>query len=216
MPILHTIPATPERCSPGRHQISNLCQHNVLYHTQSLECRNPQGFDIQPAPRGRNLERDRAYSGTGKGKGGSPDCRKVSSDLKRLEELPVSSYKWTWGETLTEDDVLGLRRIGTRPGRVPHSGYDISLAEGRQGREDSEGANTVESSLGQHDEIPAEANISPPSTDLHLPQYLSQADHRLVYNPFRLSNSVLPNPAPEDSQSAPAPADNMETIEQWS
>src|SRR5271168_3201112 len=51
--------------------------------------------------------------------------------------------------------VLGLRRIGTRPGRVPHSGYDILLAEGRQGREDSEGANTVESSLGQHDEIPA-------------------------------------------------------------
>jgi len=142
--------------------------------------------------------------------------RKASSDLKRLEELPVSSYKWTWGETLTEDDVLGLRRIGTRPGRVPHSGYDISLAEGRQGREDSEGANTVESSLGQHDEIPAEANIAPPSTDLHLPQYLSQADHRLVYNPFRLSNSVVPNPAPEDSQSAPAPADNMETVEQWS
>src|ERR1700678_3668427 len=112
--------------------------------------------------------------------------RKASLDLKRLQELPVSSYKWTWGETLTEDDVLGLRRIGTRPGRVPHSGYDISLAEGRQGREDSEGANTVESSLGQHDEIPAEANIAPPSTDLHLPQYLSQADHRLVYNPFRI------------------------------
>ena len=142
--------------------------------------------------------------------------RKASSDLKRLQELPVSSYKWTWGETLTEDDVLGLRRIGTRPGRVPHSGYDISLAEGRQGREDSEGANTVESSLGKHDEMPAEANIAPPSTDLHLPQYLSQADHRLVYNPFRLSNSIVPNPAPEDSQSAPAPADNMETIEQWS
>src|ERR1700678_1940947 len=75
MPILHTIPATLERCSPGRRQISNLCRHNVLYHPQSLECRNPQGFDIQPAPRGRHLERDRAYSGTGKGKGGSPDCR---------------------------------------------------------------------------------------------------------------------------------------------
>src|ERR1700678_232761 len=142
--------------------------------------------------------------------------RKASLDLKRLQELPVLSYKWTWGETLTEDDVLGLRRIGTRPGRVPHSGYDISLAEGRQGREDSEGANIVESSLGQHDEMPAEANIAPPSTDLHLPQYLSQADHRLVYNLFRLSNSVVPNPAGEDSQSALAPADNMETVKQWS
>ena len=51
------------------------------------------------------------------------------SELKRLQELPISSYKWTWGETLTEGDVLGLRRPGTRPGRVPHSGYDISLAE---------------------------------------------------------------------------------------
>src|SRR6202522_3134484 len=142
--------------------------------------------------------------------------RKASSDLKRLEELPVSSYKWTWGEPLPEDDVLGLRGIGARPGGVPHSGYDILLAEGRQGREDSEGANTDESSLGQNDEIPAEANIAPPSTDLHLPQYLSQADHRLVYNPFRLSNSVVPNPAPEDSQFAPAPADNMETVKQWS
>src|SRR6202522_2608415 len=122
--------------------------------------------------------------------------RKASLDLKRLQELPVSSYKWTWGETLTEDDVLGLRRIGTRPGRVPHSGYDISLAEGRQGREDSEGANTVESSLGQHDEIPAEANISPPSTDLHLPQYLgiSRGTPR-VFGP-------LPVPVPMETRPA--------------
>src|SRR5580692_3983498 len=44
--------------------------------------------------------------------------RKASSDLKQLEELPISSYKWTWGETLTEDDVLRLCQIGTRPGRV--------------------------------------------------------------------------------------------------
>src|SRR6202522_879363 len=111
--------------------------------------------------------------------------RKASLDLKRLQELPVSSYKWTWGETLTEDDVLGLRRIGTRPGRVPHSGYDISLAEGRQGREDSEGANTVESSLGQHDEIPAEATLQPiytyPST------YLRQTTGwSIIHSGFRI------------------------------
>lgn len=144
---------------------------------------------------------------------------KALSELKRLQELPVSSYKWTWGETLSEGDVLGLRRTGTRPGRVPHSGYDISLAEGRQGREDSEGANTVESSLGRREELPAEATMVPPSTDLHFPKYLSQADHRLVYNPFRLSNSIITNPAPEDSHSAPAPVDDVtgtDIVDQWS
>ena len=34
----------------------------------------------------------------------------AESELYRLKDLPLSSYKWTWGETLTEEEeVLNLR-----------------------------------------------------------------------------------------------------------
>jgi len=53
------------------------------------------------------------------------------TELHRLQALPPSSHKWIWGEQLTEQEVLCLRQTGTQPGRTPHSGYDVSLIEGR-------------------------------------------------------------------------------------
>ena len=126
--------------------------------------------------------------------------RRASSELKRLEDLPASSYKWTWGETLTKEEVLKLRRIGTRPGKVPHSGYDISLAEGQMKGKDSSGPSALNSSLGKHEELPAEATISIPSTNFQHPHfYKSNPDHRLVYNPFRVSEPASHNSAPHNS-----------------
>jgi hypothetical protein len=120
----------------------------------------------------------------------SRDNYNPSSELKRLQALPPSSYKWTWGETLTNDDILKLRRIGTRPGRVPHSGYNISLAEGVPDGEDSAGPSSLPSQTGIFENLPEETTVPPP-TNLQFPKYFSQPDHRDNYNPFRMSNTSL-------------------------
>jgi hypothetical protein len=39
--------------------------------------------------------------------------KQAKSQLRQLQNLPPSSHKWSWGETLTEDDVLALSRTGT-------------------------------------------------------------------------------------------------------
>lgn len=39
--------------------------------------------------------------------------KNAKSQFQQLKNLPPTSHKWTWGETLTEDDVLALRQIGT-------------------------------------------------------------------------------------------------------
>jgi hypothetical protein len=112
----------------------------------------------------------------------------ASSELKRLQDLPPTSYKWTWGESLSNEEVLKLRRIGTRPGRKPHSGYDTSLPEGKPGGEDSAGPSSSHSLTGHHDDLPDEASLPP--TDLPFPEYFSKADHRNKYNPFNASTTA--------------------------
>lgn len=120
--------------------------------------------------------------------------RNASSELERLKGLPASSYKWTWGETLTEGEVLKLRRPGTRPGRQPHSGYDITLPDGRPAGEYSDNPSTISSTTGQHDDLPAEATDQIPTTELHFPRYFSHPEHRRIYDPFTISNSsITPN-----------------------
>ncbi|KAF8804423.1 hypothetical protein BYT27DRAFT_7025902, partial [Phlegmacium glaucopus] len=54
----------------------------------------------------------------------------AEQELHRLRALPPTSHKWTWGESLTDAEVVALRRSGTRPAQASHSGYDISLREG--------------------------------------------------------------------------------------
>ena len=61
---------------------------------------------------------------------------KAKRELIRLQALPTTSYKWTWGERLTDAEVLALHRSGTRP-RQMHSGYDTSLRDGNLGTESS-------------------------------------------------------------------------------
>jgi hypothetical protein len=53
-------------------------------------------------------------------------------NLSRLQSLPPSSHKWTWGERLSEKEVLDLARSGTRPKKKIHSGYDVSLIDGKR------------------------------------------------------------------------------------
>ena len=55
----------------------------------------------------------------------------AAANLTQLQQLPPLAYKWVWGMQLTAAEVLGLCHRGTQPGPAPHTGYDISLAEGR-------------------------------------------------------------------------------------
>jgi hypothetical protein len=125
----------------------------------------------------------------------------ASSELQRLRDLPASSYKWTWGETLTEKEVLNLRRTGTKPDARIHSGYGVDLGTGKEAGDYSSIPFTIPSSNGQHDDLPAEAGFAPPSTDHALPKYFSKPDHRRVYDPLQISDSKI-NPIP-DTTSGP-------------
>lgn len=58
-------------------------------------------------------------------------------ELHRLRNLPISSYKWTWGINLTEADVLDMRRRGRNQPKTTQSGYDLSLTDDRPVVDDS-------------------------------------------------------------------------------
>ena len=61
----------------------------------------------------------------------------AKNDLLRLQALPPSSHKWTWGEGFSEEEVLGLGRSGTNPKINFHSGYDKSLRPGNMPADNS-------------------------------------------------------------------------------
>ena len=58
--------------------------------------------------------------------------RSAEEELIRLKNLPPTSHKWTWGESLTLSDVLALQRTGTMPRKEFHSGYDMPLKDGKR------------------------------------------------------------------------------------
>lgn len=148
-----------------------------------------------------------------KGDRAKPVEERAREELKRLQALPTSSHKWTWGERLTEVDVLGLARSGTRPGKI-HSGYDISLRAGKNSGDDSL-APSLPTSHGRYDAVPEEIL---PNFSLAGPSYFSDFRHRL-YDPLSLKvddgdsespsayrrRGLLPG-IPEHLALAPAPA----------
>ena len=54
-------------------------------------------------------------------------CNIAQKALNQLKDMPPTSYKWTWGETLTQDDILDL---SSGPSHWVHSGYQVSLRDG--------------------------------------------------------------------------------------
>ena len=128
--------------------------------------------------------------------------RNAESEHNGLEKLPESSYKWTWGETLTEKDVLSLSSKGTPSKRV-HSGYDIDMISGEQGGEYSEGPSSVVGARqsDQYDDVAPDVSMIPPPTILALPDYFAKPEDLLVYDPFKLPNS---SSLPTGSNSHPA------------
>ena len=73
---------------------------------------------------------------------------------------------------------------------MAHSGYDISLAEGKHQGVDTPHHQSIQTSLGPHEELPVE---SPPSTHLSFPSYFSRVDHRKICDPHLVSLSASRN-----------------------
>jgi hypothetical protein len=135
---------------------------------------------------------------------------RAEDELKRLMALPPSSHKWTWGVSLNQADVLALHRSGTRPGTY-HSGYDISLKEGKL-----TGESTIASTPtahGLHDELPDETALSPPeSHSADLPYFANFGQRK--YEPL-----ALPTPTMDEDEQNSAhqamPVNETPVHQQW-
>jgi hypothetical protein len=98
--------------------------------------------------------------------------------------LPLSSHKWTWGEILSEGDVLALRRSGTRPQKAAHSWYDLSLKDGKLLGDDSSHSNLT--SHGRYDDVPVEVSHPLPFSNATDIPFFTGHDH-FQYNPLKIS-----------------------------
>lgn len=125
-----------------------------------------------------------------------------------LKEMPASSYKWIWGESLTEKDVISLCRAGTSPKPIVHSGYDISLGEGRMEGKYSDPSELLLSLSIPNEDLPEEVSFIPPSTDHQLPAYFSKCD-ALHYNPLQTSQSGSYHSSGRDSAGIPEPGHSV-------
>lgn len=104
--------------------------------------------------------------------------------------LPDASRKWTWGESLTQDDVLGIDRHRSRvqDRAAFQSGNDATLESDSDVGYDS----TVPMSHGleaRHSEPSAAAATSPPRTEHGHSDYFCGSDRRL-YDPLKRAPSI--------------------------
>ena len=76
--------------------------------------------------------------------------------------IEESSYKWTWGESLTKADVLALRQPGKHHKNPIHSGYDLQLKDGKLAGEFS----PIPTTLETDDPIAADDAPPPPDNDI--------------------------------------------------
>jgi hypothetical protein len=92
----------------------------------------------------------------------------ANRELVRLQGLSPSSHKWTWGEQLTKDEVLSLHRCGSRK----HSGYEISLKDGKRVGEYSPNPSMPETSYAHQDSYsrPSSSALRPPIPEYSLPE----------------------------------------------
>ena len=54
----------------------------------------------------------------------------AQAELERLKSLPPTSYKWTSGVDITENDVLAINQEKKGKGKAHHFGYAGSLPDG--------------------------------------------------------------------------------------
>ena len=125
-------------------------------------------------------------------------------ELDRLSSLPPTSYKWTWGEQLTETDVLALRRpLALRP-QVGHSGYNISLNPGAIGGRESS-FNSLPISHDVQDVVTYQSSAQMQDA-LSGPSYFKH--NHLVYDPLgKIEKAVPMDDINQSDVPAPRPGD---------
>jgi hypothetical protein len=108
----------------------------------------------------------------------------ANRELVRLQALSPSSHKWTWGERLTNDEVLSLHRCGSRK----HSGYEISLKDGKRVGEYSPNPSMPETSHAHSDFFsrPSSSALRPLIPEHSLPEipYFKKRQN-LSFDPLR-------------------------------
>ena len=94
-------------------------------------------------------------------------CNIAQKALDRLKDMPQTSYKWTWGETLTQDDILDL---SSGPSHWVHSRYQASLRDGQiQGIPSS--TNTAPTGLADYSILYPDSHIPLPPTSQCFPDF---------------------------------------------
>ena len=66
-------------------------------------------------------------SGTKKGEMSQQVQEDANKELKHLQAMPTASHKWTWGESLTQDEVQSLHHTSKK---CLQSGYETTLNPG--------------------------------------------------------------------------------------
>ncbi|KAF8965705.1 hypothetical protein BDZ97DRAFT_1810647 [Flammula alnicola] len=92
----------------------------------------------------------------------------AEADLRRLQSMPPTSFKWTWGERLTKADVLDLRHFAKQRLR---SGYNTSIREAKLPGEFSVANPTTPNGTARYSLVSADADTPPPATTLQFPAH---------------------------------------------
>ncbi|KAF8965104.1 hypothetical protein BDZ97DRAFT_1813684 [Flammula alnicola] len=92
----------------------------------------------------------------------------AEADLRRLQAMPPTSFKWTWGERLTKADVLDLRHFAKQRLR---SGYNTSIREAKLLGEFSVASPTTPNGTARYSLVSADADTPPPATTLQFPAH---------------------------------------------
>jgi len=114
------------------------------------------------------LSESMTVEGTGRGTEVKRISRRVAEiaagEIKRFKAMP-SSEKWTWGESLTKDEVLALQHIRRQDVRT---GYGTDLPQGRLSGEYS-GTNTSPTRSANFSTVPQSVERVPSPTSLLYP-----------------------------------------------
>ena len=147
--------------------------------------------------------------GTGLGTRPTRMSRRVSQiaadDLERFRDMP-SSHKWTWGEALTEQDILGLQHVSKQR---EHTGYDTSLPLGLLPGEYS-ATHTTPSTSAHFSIIPPDPQLPPPPTSLRYPANLGSYRINASSNP---ADSLSARDGSMDAIAAMWPSDGEQSVD---
>jgi len=118
-------------------------------------------------------------------------AEKAKRELERLQALPPSSHKWTWGESLTEAEVLGGVRPGNRLERERHSGYQVSLREGNLSKSFSPFPSIPRTPSLEMEDLPSRSPLAIPDNTLPDLKFFKKGRHTL-YDPLK-KDRLTPN-----------------------